>query len=831
MKRIIIHLCPFSRQGITKASIAPLFRLNKNVVLLAACLCGLFPAEAQPLKTKVIDDGGTGMFKAIAVKEKSMPDFVIYRPKDLLHAHARRGALPVLLFGNGGCADTSIGYERMLTEVASHGYVVVAIGEMQDKRSDRVEGHSESAELTRGLDLLLTLNRTKGSDYYHFIDTARIAAAGHSCGGAQVLFHAGDPRLMTYLILNAGMGDMEMAGADSASLQELHAPVLYIVGGPGDVAYGNAQKDYNRISHVPVCLANHPASGHGGTYNDPYGGDYGRMVTAWLDWQMRGLKENANIFLKGNLKDYPGWEMKAKNFKQRPGQFLSLRMPCSLLNGATERDYSVYLPGSYNNDTLRRYPVLYLMHGGGGSHTDYEKYHRLSQLTDSLIDAGEVKDMIIVCAEGNQGHMMYFNTEPGKAGAPDWQYEDYFFRELIPYIEQTYRVRTDKGGRAIAGFSMGGGAATVYGIHHPEMFSMVYDISGYLRRQSLPFLKGDPSAGWRQQTIADNDPVTAIENASENQIRAWKQVDWKISVGDRDFTLAGNMDLAKAFRMKGIPFSMYVNDGEHNGRWVQPALEDAIRRADRNFESLWIQNGDRHIYGILSKPLYTGEKQPVVIISHGFNGSGDFGRSYFKALNALGYQCYTFDFPCGSVRSRSDNNTMNMSVLDEQCDLEAIVRYFRMQPDVDSDRIVLIGESQGGFVSALTAASIPKEIYKLVLIYPALCIPDNWNERYPDASLIPDTTRMWNVPLGRRYFTEVRDIKVFRTIPKYKGPVLIIQGDADPVVSMEDSKKAVRKYRDASLHVIPGAGHGFKEQERAEAIEQIRVFLTRVSGR
>ena len=99
--------------------------------------------------------------------------------------------------------------------------------------------------------------------------------------------------------------------------------------------------------------------------------------------------------------------------------------------------------------------------------------------------------------EGNEQHMMYFNTVEGKAGAPDWQYEDYFFKELIPFIEKTYRVRTDKGGRAIAGFSMGGGAATVYGVHHPEKFSMVYDISGYLRRQHLDFLKNAPSADWR----------------------------------------------------------------------------------------------------------------------------------------------------------------------------------------------------------------------------------------------------------------------------------------------------------------------------------------------
>lgn len=799
--------------------------MQRFLLLLALIVSIMQSAVAQPLKTRVIDEGGSGLFKAVAVKESSMPDFVIYRPKDLLHANARCGELPLLLFANGGCSDTSVGYERMLSEIASHGYIVVALGEMQDYLDERPTGKTESTELTRGLELMLQLNRTKGSEYYHFIDTTRIAAAGHSCGGAQVLFNAGDPRLKTCLILNAGMGDMEMAGANRQSLSHLHTPILYIVGGPSDVAYTNALKDYDRISHVPVCLANHPASGHGGTYHDKYGGDYGRIVLDWLEWQLRDKKDKVAIFLKNNLNNYPGWELKAKNFKQHPGKFLSLKMPCKLLKGISERDYSIYLPGSYERDSLRKYPVLYLMHGGGGSHTDFERFHHLSQVADSLIDSGVIKDMIIVCAEGNEGNMMYFNTTKEKSGAPDWQYEDYFFKELIPYIEDTYRVRTDKGGRAIAGFSMGGGAATVYGVHHPEKFSMVYDISGYLRPQHLDFLEKDPSAGWRQETIADNDPIIAIENGSEDEVKAWKQVDWKISVGDRDFTLVSNMEFAKALREKDIPFSMFIDEGEHNGIWVQPALEDAIRRADKNFESLWIENGDRHIYGILSKPQYTGTKQPVAIIAHGFNGNHAFGRTYFNTLNGLGYQCYTFDFPCGSVNNRSDSNTMNMSVLDEQSDLQAIVHFFQQQPDVDPDKIVLIGESQGGFVSAMTAANMPESIDKLVLVFPALCIPENWNTRYPKVSDIPEKTLLWNVPMGRRFFMELRDIDVFKTIKKFRKPVLIVQGDADPVVSMDDSRRAAKLYKDAQLFVIPGAGHGFKPEEMQISLQQIESFL------
>ena len=536
--------------------------MKHYMLMLGLMASSMLTTVAQPLQTRVIDEGGTGMFKAVAVQEQAMKDFVVYRPKDLLHAHARQGALPVLLFGNGGCADTSVGYERMLTEVASHGYIVVAIGEMQNYLNERATGQTESSELMRGLDLMLQLNRTKGTDYYRFIDTTRIAAAGHSCGGAQVLYNAGDPRLKTYLILNAGMGDMEMAGASRASLPRLHAPILYIVGGPSDVAFTNAQKDYDRIAHVPVCLANHPASGHGGTYGQPYGGDYGRLVLDWLDWHLKGRQEKAKTFLTEKPEGYDGWELKAKNF---------------------------------------------------------------------------------------------------------------------------------------------------------------------------------------------------------------------------------------------IDF--------------------------RNVRSLWIENGDRQIYGVLNRPVQAEGRLPIAIVSHGFNGTHHFAQDYFGPLAELGWMTYTFDFPCGSVNSRSDSNTMNMSILDERSDLRAIVNYFRRQPYVDPDRIMLIGESQGGLVSALTAAQMNKEVSHLVLIYPALCIPDNWNSRYPRLTDIPDTTRLWNVPMGRRFFEELHGMDAFRTMKKFQHPVLIIQGDADQVVSMEDSRRAAKTYKNARLHVIPGAGHGFRPKERQEATEQVRQFI------
>jgi pimeloyl-ACP methyl ester carboxylesterase len=168
---------------------------------------------------------------------------------------------------------------------------------------------------------------------------------------------------------------------------------------------------------------------------------------------------------------------------------------------------------------------------------------------------------------------------------------------------------------------------------------------------------------------------------------------------------------------------------------------------------------------------------------------------------------------------------MEMSIIDECSDLKAVVEHFRNSKDVDPDRIVLLGESQGGLVSALVANEIPDAVDKLILVFPAFCIPDNWNRRYPDVNEIPDTTWLWEVPLGRRFFQEIRDMSVFDGMENYDGPVLIVQGDNDPVVSMEDSQRAVGLYENAHLHVIPGAGHGFKPDEFEEQLEQMRIFL------
>ena len=158
---------------------------------------------------------------------------------------------------------------------------------------------------------------------------------------------------------------------------------------------------------------------------------------------------------------------------------------------------------------------------------------------------------------------------------------------------------------------------------------------------------------------------------------------------------------------------------------------------------------------------------------------------------------------------------------------EEIVAYFQKQKDIDKSKIVLIGESQGGLVSALAASELKKQVSNLVLIYPALCIPDNWNERYPRVEDIPEVSEIWGVKLGKKFMMDIRPMKPFELIGNYKGNVLIVHGTDDKVVPIDYSKRAVEIYQNATIKIIDKAGHGFNPEERILSNQYVKEFLNR----
>lgn len=288
--------------------------MKKNsLLILLFCLLSIY-SQAQIIKYKVIDDGGSGPYKAFGVTEKTLPNFVVYRPENIKKAVKKEGKLPILVWANGGCMNSSIHHEHLLSEIASHGYIIIAIGELQMTVEERTHEHTDNEELFRAIDWIKKQAINVKSNYFKNVNINKMAAAGQSCGGAQIMRIAGNKYITNYMMFNSGMGDMTMAGASSNSLKNLNGKVIYIVGGESDVAYKNALLDYERISNVPVVLANLSEGGHGGTFGEKFGGSFAQMALDWLNWQFK-RKDKSALFVDYDLSSYPGWTIKSKNFK------------------------------------------------------------------------------------------------------------------------------------------------------------------------------------------------------------------------------------------------------------------------------------------------------------------------------------------------------------------------------------------------------------------------------------------------------------------------------------------------------------------------------------
>ena len=212
---------------------------------------------------------------------------------------------------------------------------------------------------------------------------------------------------------------------------------------------------------------------------------------------------------------------------------------------------------------------------------------------------------------------------------------------------------------------------------------------------------------------------------------------------------------------------------------------------------------------------------PAVIVSHGYNGHGSDAAAMGKALAACGVAALCLSFSGGSTRDTSGFPSTSMTLYTERDDILAVLDWTKAQPRIS--RVFLYGESMGGMASVLAAADAPERIAGLGLLYPALCIPDDWRRKFPSAADIPETVRFWDLPLGRVFFTSIREMDVFTLLPRYQGPVLIMHGTDDPIVPLACSERAASLYRDADLHVFPGEGHGFSP----DGAEQVRGLLTR----
>jgi hypothetical protein len=284
---------------------------------------------------------GTGPFPAIFEQDPNLPTHTVYRPMDLSQLKGQK--LPIIAWGNGACVNNGLSHRNFLLEIASYGYLAVAIGPPQptpasgqgkegpapaakgaEKQAAPAGPATKSSELIDAINWALDQNSQKGSRYQGKLDPSKIVVMGMSCGGIQSLAVATDPRIKLVGIWNSGILNMPLAAGAPAmedvrkdQLEKLHSPIFYVNGDKTDIAYENGLDDYNRITKVPAIRLYRDGVGHGGTYSQPNGGEFAKVAVAMLKWQFHGDKVAAKMFVGddcGFCKD-PKWHVSSKGIK------------------------------------------------------------------------------------------------------------------------------------------------------------------------------------------------------------------------------------------------------------------------------------------------------------------------------------------------------------------------------------------------------------------------------------------------------------------------------------------------------------------------------------
>lgn len=260
--------------------------------------------------------GGTGAWPAAAQSLPGLPGHTVYRPVSLPAT-----PMPLYVWGNGGCSANGLAHAAYLREIASHGYLVIALGAPGASPRPAAGGEPAPAPAQRGggtppaggnppdatqpqqlieaIDWATRENQREGSELRGRVDTSRIAAGGHSCGGLQALAISHDPRVATTLVLNSGIyirpGGRSGVQIDKSQLTRLRGPLLYLSGGPSDIAHENALDDVARLETAPVFFGA-LGVGHGGTFQAPDGGEWASVSLRWLNWQLKADADASRDF-------------------------------------------------------------------------------------------------------------------------------------------------------------------------------------------------------------------------------------------------------------------------------------------------------------------------------------------------------------------------------------------------------------------------------------------------------------------------------------------------------------------------------------------------------
>ena len=287
---------------------------------------------------------GAGPFKAIMAEDPSLPDHTLYYPANIGPA----GQLPVITWGNGACLNAGNRFRDFLTEIASHGFLVISGGPIANikyevgpqenpavpapgstatpgNRGQRAAtppaapaapgdavGRNTAPQLIAALDWAEKANKDSASKFYKKLDTSKMGVGGQSCGGGLAVTVAADPRIKTVAIFSGAPGN-----SSNNALETFHSPVLLIAGDAArDIAHQRTIDTAAAITKLPVFMAWQDGLTHIGTYGLPNGGELGRIAWEWFAWQLRGDARAAKEFKGANCglckETSDGWHVTKK---------------------------------------------------------------------------------------------------------------------------------------------------------------------------------------------------------------------------------------------------------------------------------------------------------------------------------------------------------------------------------------------------------------------------------------------------------------------------------------------------------------------------------------
>ena len=293
----------------------------------------------------------------------------------------------------------------------------------------------------------------------------------------------------------------------------------------------------------------------------------------------------AGVFLLGSL---AGWSGAGRSGSQHLKGSVSERLTVDSRILDRSVSYRVYLPPGYS-ESKSTYPVVYLLHGGGGSEDTFVEGFGIHLVSDSLISIGAMEPMILVMPDG--GNTRYLNNHDNSV-----RYEDFFFEEFLATVESTFRINSEKGHRAVAGTSMGGFGSLVYALRHPELFSASVSVGGSFCEEER--VLGMTTDQWNNSTrgpvygldlapgerLTDHflasDPCFMVQNTDLEEIRT---VGLYLDCGDDDFRNDGNAALHTLMRRLSVPHEYRVRDGGHTRAYMKRGVTEGLQYISRIF--------------------------------------------------------------------------------------------------------------------------------------------------------------------------------------------------------------------------------------------------------